>query len=177
MSTRSLIAIQREEDKYEAIYCHYDGYLTYNGAMLIDHYQDKEKLEKLIQLGDISCLAENVEPDPNFPHSFDGERQVDVVVAYGRDRGEKNINSRMMNMKELKESIETDIDYVYIFDTNNNWKYLSYSQKEQLRDVEEDLEKEYKYMGIKRPKDFYGFMTDEEIQKEKKKQKNQDNEM
>ena len=48
MSTRSLIGIQREKDKFEVIYCHSDGYPTYNGAMLLDHYSDKEKVEKLL---------------------------------------------------------------------------------------------------------------------------------
>ena len=42
MSTRSLICKQIDKNLYEAIYCHSDGYLTYNGAMLIDHYKDEE---------------------------------------------------------------------------------------------------------------------------------------
>ena len=51
MSTRSLISIQREKDTYECIYCHSDGYLTYNGAMLLDYYSDREKVEQLLKLG------------------------------------------------------------------------------------------------------------------------------
>ena len=58
MSTRSLIGIQREKDKFEVIYCHSDGYPTYNGAMLLDHYSDKEKVERLVSL----CNSLNLSP-------------------------------------------------------------------------------------------------------------------
>ena len=44
MSTRSMICMKDEGDKYKCIYCHSDGYLEHNGAILIDHYKDKEKL-------------------------------------------------------------------------------------------------------------------------------------
>lgn len=35
MSTRSFIAKQTGEDEYLTVYCHSDGYLTYNGALLL----------------------------------------------------------------------------------------------------------------------------------------------
>lgn len=38
MSTRSLICKEQQDGTYYGIYCHSDGYLTYNGAMLLDHY-------------------------------------------------------------------------------------------------------------------------------------------
>ena len=178
MSTRSIIAIQRDDDKYEAIYCHSDGYLTYNGAMLVDHYKDKEKVEKLIELGDISCLAEKVEPDPKYPHSFDyGTRQDDVVVAYTRDRGDnvEQTHSKMQTLDQLKDW--GWIEYIYIFDKNNQWQYTSYPFTKPLKSVEEDLKEEYRIMGIKRPKDYYGFWTEDRIAEEKKRQNNQDTEM
>ena len=52
MSTRSYIAKQIGDNKYRTIYCHSDGYLTYNGAMLLDHYNSPEKLDELLRLGD-----------------------------------------------------------------------------------------------------------------------------
>ncbi|MBQ7551973.1 MAG: hypothetical protein IJT15_00800, partial [Rickettsiales bacterium] len=68
------------------------------------------------------------------------------------------------------------IEYFYIFTPENKWKYYKYDYPE-LRDVKEDLDQYYKNIGIKRPKDYYGFWTDEAIAKEKKKQQNQDTEM
>ena len=168
MSTRSLICIQRGKNKYEAIYCHSDGYLTYNGQMLNDHYNDREKVEKLIKLGNISCLNEKIDPDPTRPHSFDySERQDDVTVAYGRDRGEKGQESTLCSMKKLKEW--GWIEYIYIFNTKNEWIYSGYPFDE-FKNVKEDLEGYYKKLGIKRPKDFYGYMSDDYIMKLKKQQ-------
>ena len=37
MSTRSYIAKQIGDNQFHTIYCHSDGYLTHNGAMLLDH--------------------------------------------------------------------------------------------------------------------------------------------
>lgn len=38
MSTRSFICVEQDDGSYKGVYCHSDGYLTYNGAMLLDHY-------------------------------------------------------------------------------------------------------------------------------------------
>ena len=173
MSTRSLICMQIDDDKYKTIYCHSDGYLTYNGAMLLDHYSNKEKLEKLLNLGDISCLNEKVDPDPTLPpHSFDyDKRQEGVVVAYGRDRGETGIEAKMFTLKDLKDK-DSWIEYVYIFDRNGKWKYMEYPF-DKIRDVKRSLAQEFKKMGIKRPPNQYGFFTSDEIARIKKMQ-NQD---
>ena len=42
----------------------------------------------------------------------------DVCVAYGRDRGDTNIESRTMNLEKLLKW--TWIEYFYIFDQNGN---------------------------------------------------------
>jgi len=87
MSTRSHIGfIKGNQITY--IYCHFDGYPEYNGHMLQKYYTDKEKVENLVNLGDISVLKENLSPKEGEEHSFDGPRADGVVVAYHRDRGE-----------------------------------------------------------------------------------------
>ena len=120
MSTRSLICIQRGKNKYEAIYCHSDGYLTYNGQMLNDHYNDREKVEKLIKLGNISCLNEKIDPDPTRPHSFDySERQDDVTVAYHRDRGEDLHFNVFTDKDDLIDYFKnSDQDYLYLYEND-----------------------------------------------------------
>ena len=87
MSTRSAI-IEKTETGYRGIYCHNDGYLSYNGRILFDHYQDAAKVSALIDLGDISSLGERVAPIGE--HSFDySKREEGTTVAYSRDRGEE----------------------------------------------------------------------------------------
>ena len=88
MSTRSYIAMKTGENTYRAVYCHYDGYLEYNGRMLLEHYNTQERVEKLLDLGCISSLREKLEPDAGSHHCFDTPDK-DVTVFYGRDRGEK----------------------------------------------------------------------------------------
>ena len=168
MSTRSYICMKIDDDKYKTIYCHSDGYLTYNGAMLLDHYSDKAKVEKLLDLGNISVLYENIEPDPTKPHSFDyDKRQEGVVVAYGRDRGEERQEAKILSFEQLTDD-QSWIEYIYIFD-DNKWKYLDYPFSE-IKDVKEDLDNKFKSMGIKRPKGQYGYYTPAEIARLKKLQ-------
>lgn len=164
MSTRSFICKEQPDGSYYGIYCHSDGYLTYNGAMLLDHYSDKQRLDELLDLGDLSLLCKKIAPDPSLPHSFDyNERQENVTVAYGRDRGEKNIEAREITLEQAKDSW---CEYMYIFGRDGKWRYYDLSENEpQLRDVEEDLNTEYKELGFPRPQDFYGFFGPEQIKR------------
>lgn len=71
MGTRSYIALQIEEDEYLTIFCHYNGYPDDNGAILAEHYDKQEKVESLIQLGDLYFLrCRNARPQRS------GERQI-----------------------------------------------------------------------------------------------------
>lgn len=140
MSTRSRIGIEIEKGKYKHIYCHFDGYPEYNGGILIDHYKDREKIEKLINLGDISSLAENVDPDPSRPHSFDYDKQQEgVVVAYGRDRGEKGVGARTGSLKDMNG---LGIEYIYVYTLDNKWKYANtYYLPLKLKSLKAEVEK------------------------------------
>lgn len=126
MSTRSNIIMRNVDGSCEVIYCHSDGYLAWNGRMLLDHYQDLNKVNDLISLGDISVLKENVHPNPNKPHNFE-ERQSSVVVAYGRDRGEQGVESRYYkNVNVYLSSLGkySGIEYLYLYDIlTRTWFY------------------------------------------------------
>ena len=60
MGTRSTIAIEKD-GKVKAMYCHWDGYLEYNGRMLFDYYNSEEKAEALVNNGYASSLQETIE--------------------------------------------------------------------------------------------------------------------
>ena len=98
MSTRSHIGIWNEDGSLDVIYCHWDGYPSYNGALLLHHYQDPEKIRELIALGDISSLAESVKPVEG-EHTFESP-QEGVVVAYGRDRHEDGVDTKHFDTLE-----------------------------------------------------------------------------
>lgn len=120
MATRSRIAIEFPDGTVESIYCHWDGYPEYNGKMLQQHYQDRTKVEELIQLGDISFLDQKIEPTGE--HSFE-KPETGVTVAYARDRGElKRIRKNWSREAFLKSDIE---EFGYLFTKENEWIYVS----------------------------------------------------
>lgn len=59
MSTNSLIAMKTSDGKVKAVYCHWDGYLGYVGRILINYYDNLDKVKTLINLGSISSLGVN----------------------------------------------------------------------------------------------------------------------
>lgn len=121
MSTHATIAIT-DGTKCRAIYLHWDGYLTWAGAILHDYYGTKEKAKQLIELGGLSALKELIAPNPGMAHTFDAPNEL-VTVAYHRDRNEPlEINELSdLSVSGDKEFIQrladiSDAQYVYLFD-------------------------------------------------------------
>lgn len=164
MSTRSYICMETEPGKYVGSYCHCDGYLTYNGAMLLDHYSNREKVERLISLGDMSTLNENIDPNPLREHSFD-DPQNGVTVFYGRDRGEKGTEAREVTLDDVNAP-DSWIEYCYVYGLDGKWRYMECGEGEPcLKDLSEGLKEEYERIGLKkRPRGFYGFFTKEDVE-------------
>jgi hypothetical protein len=105
MATRSRIAIEREDGSVKSIYCHFDGYVDGVGKVLFEHY-DKEKLEKLIELGDISVLGTSTEN----------------TIAYHRDRGEDLHTTSYLNVEGLFElGFGSSVEYVYCLTKDGIW--------------------------------------------------------
>lgn len=61
MATRSTIALEYADGTVGQIYCHWDGYLDNNGALLRNYYTDPFKVRSLLDNGDMSSLGETVE--------------------------------------------------------------------------------------------------------------------
>lgn len=85
MSTNCYITVKVNDDLYKTVYCHFDGYPSHVGNMLINHYNSKEKALAIIELGDLSSLNKSIECPEG--HSFDNPVKG-YSVFYGRDRGE-----------------------------------------------------------------------------------------
>ena len=60
MATRSTISIENTDGTITSVYCHWDGYPSYNGDILQHHYH-YHKLAKLISNVDMSTLHEEIE--------------------------------------------------------------------------------------------------------------------
>jgi len=126
MATRSRIGIENVDGTISSIYCHWDGYPKNNAVLLERHYQNREKVEKLINLGSISYLAPLVEPTTET-HSFNSPED-DVVVAYHRDRGEEYIGPRVDNSKE--DYLSSDLEeYGYLYTLEGEWLVILSKEK------------------------------------------------
>jgi hypothetical protein len=109
MATRSLIGINLNNGITKIIYCHWDGYPEHNGQLLMDHYNTPAAITALMELGDLSTLAES----------------PDQCTAYHRDRNEPwgMVEPRDINTSEL-DAVSKDygVDYVYIYNDEFEWE-------------------------------------------------------
>jgi hypothetical protein len=122
MATRSRIAIENQDGTVNSIYCHFDGYVEGVGKTLFNHY-DREKLEKLLELGDISSLGESTED----------------TVAYCRDRGEDLHFKTFKNVEDLFENgFNSSEEYVYCLNKDGVW--LIYTLQNTIKILKDELE-------------------------------------
>ena len=115
MGTRSRIGIQLKDNSVLSVYCHYDGYPSFNGRVLREFYDTKEKVEQLIDGGDMSCTWTNA--------GWSNETMPEMGALYYTSRGE----SLESNAPRHDESIfdflekENNEEYAYIWTVNNKW--------------------------------------------------------
>jgi hypothetical protein len=109
MATRSYIGVRNTDASVDYIYCHFDGYPDHNGAILREHYSNINRVNELLQLGDLSVLGQFIGEKMDFD-----KRIQDTCLAYGRDRGESNVGKKNSGYDELITN--QNVDYVYVFD-------------------------------------------------------------
>jgi hypothetical protein len=122
MGTRSRIGVMHG-DVIKSVYCHWDGYLEHNGAILLEHY-GSVKANNLVALGDLSSLHPEIgEQHPFSHHDVEGmsleqynELYDDMCVFYGRDRGESDVGYKVAHTLEefLDQCKSCDAEYYYI---------------------------------------------------------------
>lgn len=140
MSTRCRIGIKNEDGTIRSIYCHFDGYPDGVGQALLDSYMDVEKINKLLDLGDISCLGSEPVSKAECWDPFSAVTNSDYTLAY-RDRGE-DCPAEISKDKEGYYDLAEGCDYAYLFYPEKNaWKMCTiYRNKEAW--LKEYLEKE-----------------------------------
>ena len=121
MATRSNIGIVNLDGSITAIYVHFDSYPEYVGKILLNHYTTSDIVNGLMDLGDLSILSENM--NPTGPHSFNNP-QKGVCLAYGRDRGEQNVDSvKYEDLGQYEDmAADTLAEYQYLFE-DSKWMY------------------------------------------------------
>lgn len=136
MATRSTIAYEDVNGIVTKIYCHWDGYLENNGKILQEHYQDIEKIDQLMRLGDLSILDREVGEKQDFNNR---NRDAGWCLAYGRDRGETDCEPKVYNdFQEYLDQSQME-EYNYIF-RNGTWFVSAYGNE--FRALDEALKME-----------------------------------
>ena len=123
MATRSTISLEFADGTIQSVYCHWDGYLDNNGAILQKHYMDPFKVSELINLGSMSSLAPEIGTKHSFenPHPYkSAEWQVwydahrNQCTFYGRDRGENDVGpDKFVNFSDYRQNLDKQ-EYDYI---------------------------------------------------------------
>jgi hypothetical protein len=116
------------------VYCHYDGYLEYVGRALLMYYQDSIKVNRLISMGDMSCLGAAI----GDKHAFnDRSNYLDDGIAeqctfYERDLGEENVSFRtFQNEQDFVDNFNAGEEYFYLYD-RGTWFYSTDSEFKEL---------------------------------------------
>ena len=116
MATRSIIA-KLDDKGVQAIYCHNDGYLSNNGKILDQHYQNEVKVDNLIAQGDASSLKDTIE-DTIFYHRDRGDCYEGVKAV--------NLNNETKLLEFAFETCNADLVYMYAY---NAWYVYDNSDK------------------------------------------------
>lgn len=120
MATRSSIAMATGEG-IRSVYVHWDGYPEGVGATLEQHYQDADKLELLMDRGDVSVLAENIGDGNSWEI---GKRREEFCLFYD-DRGEDSPSMLHPNIGEwISYRKGNGCEYGYFW---NGEEFLTYN--------------------------------------------------
>ena len=124
MSTRSRIGIEAPDGSVRSVYNHSDGYPSYTGKMLAEHWTSREKIERLIALGDLSIIGPEVEGcGCPKPFDFTSCGHTAHTRAYGRDRGEEGCDAVKSTGRYdyLDLTRASDGLYAYLFTDEGSW--------------------------------------------------------
>jgi hypothetical protein len=126
MGTRSKIGILKSDGKVDAIYCHWDGYPSHNGRILMENYTEQDKIRKLISLGAISSLY----------------KSLDDVVSYYGWREEEQWKETFDNIKAYEKAYgDTWDEYNYLFKDGKWYVFDGNSSIDGWEEVEEVLKR------------------------------------
>ena len=144
MATRSTIALEFADGTVGMVYCHWDGYLGYNGELLAEHWTDPFKLRDLLDLGDLSSLGASIGEKHDFDCPFAwGTPEAEawqnakqkVCTFYGRDRGEDDVAARYFkDFAEYRSQAQQE-EYNYVLRNVNGQATWYVSSRETLERI------------------------------------------
>ena len=102
------MAIERPDGTYDAIYCHYDGYVKDGvGEVLYTCYNDRDSADEIISLGNRRALYGRPLNDPEY--LYENEPYI-----------------KLKDLDELKKALE-GINFLYIWGLDDKWRVITES--------------------------------------------------
>jgi hypothetical protein len=133
MGTRSRIGYELPDHSVVSVYCHWDGYVEHNGKLLVQHYQNREDVQDLIDGGSMSSLRtrgtweltttlrdENGEYIRDSEGNIMSENDREPQPLYHTERGEEL--DILHSTFDQFVSDNCGEEYAYLYDLNGNWK-------------------------------------------------------
>jgi hypothetical protein len=149
MSTRSFIGMVNRDLTITSVYCHWDGYVEYNGKMLLEHYDTPAKVRKLLHKGDFSSLQKNISD-----------------IQYYVDRGDEDTGAITQNLGDfIAMCKESWCEYFYILKTDGTWVVSTDTNPDTYRSLEEVISIEGEYEGYSESGDRYSDLKTVDISK------------
>lgn len=121
MATRSTIIVKLD-GIWNAVQCHFDGYVEGVGSMLASHYSSQDKAENIIKLGCLSSLAETIEESKFYSRDCNEPYEMNKAVKIGNE----DINAA--TACDMSWDVFDDSNFIYIFD-DNEWKMYRYDKE------------------------------------------------
>jgi hypothetical protein len=113
MATRGRVGLELVDGSILSIYNHFDSYPEFLGLKLVEHFNTREKVEALVDGGDISSLWTNL--------GWDNETLPETGPLYYSSRGENcppRLDATLIDDYLLGENNE---EFAYLFTRYNKW--------------------------------------------------------
>lgn len=100
MSTHSRIGIINKDGSIESIYCHFDGYYSHMGAILLKHFNSQKKARALIALGELDSIDKET-----------GKPNADWTPLVGRPKSV--FSTDLIDFRKVED------EFNYLYDVND----------------------------------------------------------
>ena len=140
MSVDSIIAKQDKNGAVRVVWCHFNGWLSHNGKLLLENYNTPEKIDALIDMGSMVHLGFEIGDKPHtLPNPTYVKKGKFIIehyfnspcTFYGRDKNEDNFKStRYKSLANMKKNESAAFCYLW---NGRGWKWCEDGHWSKLR--------------------------------------------
>lgn len=132
MSTRSAIGYVTKNRDFSAIFCRFDGYLGHNGHILENFYTNMEKVKRLVRMGDLIILRDDI--CPSMPHlTLPSKYECEInnwCEYFNPDRAYPRLFTSIESIVDYFTKANVEYIYMYI-EEEKQWRVLECTDPKQ----------------------------------------------